>query len=310
MARKARQDAPRYPIRAVARLTGITVDTLRAWERRYHVVSPTRDDRGRLYSDVDLRRLQLLAAAVDRGHAIGRIARVSDAELERLIAAPRLPAVLAPVPDSGRSPVAMLLEAVNAFDYAGVERELNRLTLSLSPRDLVHRVVLPVMRRVGEDWHNERLSVAQEHLISAALRSLLGAMVRLYARLDSPRRLMFATPGGERHEFGVLAAAMLTAAGGLGVVYLGPDLPGRQIVDAAAPSGVEIVVLATVNPEATRDIRRNLEYTIDHLPPPIELWIGGDLPAELEPVLSRPRVVRLRDFESFERQLARVGARF
>ena len=40
--------SPRYPIRAVARLTGLSLDTLRAWERRYRAVTPVRDERGRL----------------------------------------------------------------------------------------------------------------------------------------------------------------------------------------------------------------------------------------------------------------------
>ncbi|MCX6620756.1 MAG: MerR family transcriptional regulator, partial [Acidobacteria bacterium] len=57
-----------YPIRAVAKLTGIPVDTLRAWERRYRAVTPDRSARGRLYSDAEVRRLLLLRTAVDGGH--------------------------------------------------------------------------------------------------------------------------------------------------------------------------------------------------------------------------------------------------
>ena len=63
-----------YPIGAVAVLTGLTVDTLRAWERRHKVVTPARDERGLVYDDADVRRLQLVAAAVSRGHAVGRLA--------------------------------------------------------------------------------------------------------------------------------------------------------------------------------------------------------------------------------------------
>ena len=54
----------RYPIRAVSKLTGIAIDTLRAWERRYGAVTPVRDSRGRLYSDADVARLRLLHQAV------------------------------------------------------------------------------------------------------------------------------------------------------------------------------------------------------------------------------------------------------
>ena len=61
----------RYPIRAVSKLTGIAIDTLRAWERRYGAVTPTRDERGRMYTDADVARLRLLGGAVESGHSIG-----------------------------------------------------------------------------------------------------------------------------------------------------------------------------------------------------------------------------------------------
>ena len=60
-----------YPIRAVARMTGLSVDTLRAWEHRSEAVVPTRNQRGRLYSDVQVARLKQLADLVAHGHAIG-----------------------------------------------------------------------------------------------------------------------------------------------------------------------------------------------------------------------------------------------
>src|SRR3982751_879407 len=78
----------RYPIGAVSVLTGLTVDTLRAWERRYRIVTPGRDDRGRLYSETDVRRLQLVAAAVARGHTVGRLAALDDDAVAALLIAP------------------------------------------------------------------------------------------------------------------------------------------------------------------------------------------------------------------------------
>ena len=65
-------------------MTGLSVDTLRAWERRYEAVVPARDDRGRVYTDAHVQRLKQLAALVEQGHAIGRIAGLSDASLARL----------------------------------------------------------------------------------------------------------------------------------------------------------------------------------------------------------------------------------
>jgi DNA-binding transcriptional MerR regulator/methylmalonyl-CoA mutase cobalamin-binding subunit len=308
MPKQASEEPPRYPIRAVARLTGLSVDTLRAWERRYHVVAPIRDHRGRMYSGSDVKRLQLLAAAVGRGQPIGRVAAQSDTELESLIAAPTALRVVDDM--QGEVALSTLFTALRAFDAASVERELNRLSLALKPRDLVHRVLFRFLKHVGDEWHANRLNIAQEHLLSGAVRSLLGAMVRLYSREVVTKRLLFATPSGERHEFGILSAAMLAAAGGLGVTYIGADVPARLIVDSAARSGVDVVVLGLMYSDATREPHSEVEYVVDHLPGRLELWVGGPLAPDLSRTLAGRPIVRLADFDALERQLVRIGARY
>ncbi len=171
-----------------------------------------------------------------------------------------------------------------------MERELDRLSLALKPRDLVHRVIFPFLKEVGDEVYAERLNIAQEHLLSGAVRNLLGAMVRMYSKNEVSRRLLFATPSGERHEFGVLAAAMLAAAGGLGVVYLGADLPARLIVDSAARSGVDVVVLGIIYSGSSRELRRQVDYIVDHLPGRQELWVGGTLTPDLDRPLGASRL--------------------
>ncbi len=77
---------PGFGIGAVSRLTGIPLDTLRMWERRYHLVTPMRSkDNKRQYSRSDLTRLSLIKQLVDRGHAISAVAALSEEALrERL----------------------------------------------------------------------------------------------------------------------------------------------------------------------------------------------------------------------------------
>ena len=75
-----------FGIGAVSRLTGIPLDTLRIWERRYHMVTPMRtEDKKRQYSRSDLTRLSLIKQLVDLGHAISAVAALSEEALrERL----------------------------------------------------------------------------------------------------------------------------------------------------------------------------------------------------------------------------------
>jgi DNA-binding transcriptional MerR regulator/methylmalonyl-CoA mutase cobalamin-binding subunit len=304
-----------YPIRAVSRLTGLSVDTLRAWERRYNAIIPDRSGRGRNYSEDDIRRLNLLREAVEQGHAIGQIASLSDRELREL--GDRSQALAARPQKSGKraEPVVQLdlegvLSAIDRFDYVAAEREMQRLALLAAPGELINAAIIPLMREVGERWYRDKLTIAQEHMISSILRGLLGSMVRIYARGGAASTLLFATPSGEQHEFGLLSAAMLAARGGLGVVYLGASLPAEEIVNAAQRTSAQVVALGLKGAAASKESLQELKRIARDLPGHIDLWVGGAVSEDIVERIKLTRAVYLQDFASLEERLARMGARF
>ncbi|MBS1788784.1 MAG: MerR family transcriptional regulator [Acidobacteria bacterium] len=304
-----------YPIRAVSKLTGISIDTLRAWERRHNVVTPQRDERGRLYSDADVHRLRLLSAAVEKGHAISRLASLNDEELQTLIANPvaAVSAALAmetahadefaPVPRS-------VMSAIERMDYLEAERELSLLAAVLSPRDLVHRVALPLMREVGDGWHLGTLSVAQEHMASSLLRNLFGALIPQHQKTAPTSKLLFVTPSGEQHEFGILASAMLAVGGGLGAIYLGTNLPAEEIVQAAQKTAPQAVILGFIGANGAKAGITEIHKVAQNLPSHIELWVGGTQADALIEEVRKTRAVLIENFEMLEQHLVRLGARF
>lgn len=293
----------RYPIAAVAKLTGLGLDTIRAWERRYNAVVPERGPRGRVYSTAQVRRLRLLATLVEEGHPIGQVARLPDHSLEELLrrageVQTELPARR---PPAVADPVGTILEAIERFDYAAADRELGRLAAVHGPRDLVFEVALPLMRTVGDRWHSGQLSVAQEHMTSAILHAVLAALLRVHANQSAPQ-LLFATPEGELHEFGILAASMLAASSGFGVVYLGPNVPVGDIASAAERTGVSVVVVGIA--ADTPGLGARLKELRGKLPAEIELWAGGRIPRGSAPRSHRGgRLVQVASFEDFEHAL-------
>jgi DNA-binding transcriptional MerR regulator/methylmalonyl-CoA mutase cobalamin-binding subunit len=307
-----------YPIRAVSKQTGISIDTLRAWEKRYQVVVPQRDERGRLYTEADMHRLRLLNSAVEKGHAIGRVAALSNEDLEALIlspslsvseAAPAKSSVEEAVPTQSQMPRAVM-EAIERLDYAAAERELSLLAAVLPPRELVHTVALPLMRAVGEAWHAGKLSMSQEHMTTALLRNQLGALIPLQRRNAPPAKLLFATPSGELHEFGILVSAMLAAGGGLGITYLGANLPGEEIVFAAQKTAPQVVVLGFIGANGAKIGLAEIQKVAHKLPAQIELWVGGTRNDEMIEAISQTRALLLEDFQRLEQHLIRLGARF
>ena len=306
---RTRETSARYPIRAVSRLTGIGIDTLRAWERRHGAVTPSRDDRGRMYTDDDIARLRLLRGAVEHGHSIGRLAGLTDAELRRLAATAGANAALAVVPTQ-RTPLdtAALNAALQKFDATAIDQQISRLAAVLPPLELLRDVLMPVLAQVGDEWHREPARIAHEHLMSSTMRNILGSFLRLYARPDVSTRLLFATPAGERHEVGTLGAAMLAASCGLGVAYLGPDLPAREIVESVRPAGAQVMVLGLTTTSAAKARERELRTIVRDLPKEVELWAGGR-GAVRHTALISPRGLVLRDYNTYQQELARIGGR-
>jgi DNA-binding transcriptional MerR regulator/methylmalonyl-CoA mutase cobalamin-binding subunit len=297
------------PLRTVSRLTGLSADIIRAWERRYAVVAPTRGPRGaRLYSGADVAHLRLLREVVGSGRAIGDVARLTPAELTAL-AAP-----LATTPtrsqqggDVASDVVARMVDTLARFDEPALDRLLGEALMAFGTREFIRQVAKPLLEEVGAHWSDGRLSISDEHLLSALLRNLLTGVMRTRGQ-RAGASVLLTTPHGERHELGLLLAGLMVADAGLRLYYLGTDLPAAEIVSAAQRSRAAVVGLGVVNGDNQSTAVEEVRQLSLMLPPAVELWLGGREAAGVGSRLGKSRVVVLDEIDALERELARVGA--
>ena len=285
-------DAPRYPVRLVSLRTGLSPHVLRAWERRYGVVTPTRSEGGqRLYSELDIQRLSRLRRLSGRGHAISRIASLSLEQLTRLDdeTAAELPPVPAPLPEepsteadqSVREVTLAALRAVREFEPGELHALLQRAVVTLGVPGFLDQVATPLLRAIGHGWTVRSVSVAQEHMATAVIRRLLGWLLGVYQGSADAPRIVVATPPGEVHELGALMVAVSAAVEGWNVTYLGPDLPVPELLAAARQTGARAVGVSVVHqadPSATAGVLREIRAG---LPPDVSLLVGGAGAADL-----------------------------
>lgn len=296
-----------YPIRAVSKLTGLSIDALRAWERRYQAVVPRRTTRGRLYDGAQVKRLMLLRDATKAGHAIGSVSKLDDAQIEGL-----LTATVASTPplEAGTAQTVLkpVLSAIENYDYSSANAELGVLASLLPVPELVTCVVHPLMDLAGKRWYSGTLTVAQEHMVSALLRNLLGGLVRLYHPREPRVRLLFATPASELHEFGILCGAMLAVSSGIEAIYLGPNLPTSEIVSITNRLKPQALVLGVAAPSYVADLKGSVAFIAAQIPPATELWIGGREAEGAIPEPPQARITFLPDFEAIQPHLSRLIA--
>ena len=302
---------PRYPVRLVALRTGLSPHVLRAWERRYHVVSPTRTEGGqRLYSDLDVERLLRLRRLTEQGHAIGRIASLPLPELVRL--EEELPAERVEIASQGAADAATgALQAARRFDAVELQAVLERAAVTLGVPVFLDQVVSPLLERIGEGWSERSVSVAQEHMASAVIRRVLGWLLRVYEVRNGAPSVVVATPPHHAHELGALMAAASAAAEGWNVTYLGPDLPVADLVSAVGQSGARAVAISAVYQPEGGDLLGVLRDTRARLPTDVTLLVGGSgaLQVRAEAEAAGARVIEsLAEFRALLPRLAREAA--
>jgi methanogenic corrinoid protein MtbC1 len=120
---------------------------------------------------------------------------------------------------------------------------------------------------------------------------------------------VFATPPGERHELGIMAAAMLAAAAGLGVVYLGADLPPEDVVEAARRTGARAVVLGLTGTEDARSLVEATRAVVGALPRGVEILVGGEAALANQDELRGAGAVVVRDLDALEEVYRALGGR-
>jgi MerR family transcriptional regulator, light-induced transcriptional regulator len=298
-----------FPLRTVAAMSGLTPDLIRAWEKRHAVVAPIRGARGaRLYTSADIAHLRRVARVVGAGRAIGDVAALSPTDLEKLAAqaAPGEQDTRSAAPTAPQYGLATrILERSEHFDSTGVRRLLGDAVVALGVRAFVHELALPLMYRVGTRWAEGDLTIAEEHLLSGALRNLLAGLMQ--SRTGAGRPIVLATPSGERHEIGLMLLALLALEAGIAVVQLGVDLPAAEIVTAAIDARARVIGLSLVAGENRARAIAEISTIQATLPADMEFWLGGADAGNATASVKSFRGLVLETLEATEIELRRVA---
>lgn len=232
----------------LSRRTGVSPELLRAWERRYGLLQPTRSAGGlRLYTPADLERVlamrQHLSAGLAAAEAAALAAQPFDAEQP-----PRLE------PAAAQRDLAA---ALVTFDDARAQSVFDSVLGAATVDAALSEVVVPYLHELGERWERGDVSIAQEHFASSVLRGRLLGLARGWSRGFGPRALLACAPG-EQHDLGLIAFGLTLRARGWRIVYLGADTPIESVADAARSSSPLFVVVSAVTGERFRPSAREL----------------------------------------------------
>jgi methanogenic corrinoid protein MtbC1 len=272
-------DEPRYTIKTVSARTGIRSVTLRAWERRYEVLTPQRmDNRYRQYSERDIEILRWLKNRVDSGVPISLAAN----ELRRMVKtgewAEVLPAGV--VPQGGRAAqpphtyAGLLYRALIKHDEGRAGELLQEVLSSFSLITAFSEVLTPCLVEVGEAWYRGAIRITTEHFASALLRGRLLTLLQAYPMGRRAPNILIGGAPGEQHEIGALMVSVLLRSEGYRVEYLGPDIPLDDLADYAKNEKPQMIILSATTEPAALELR-SMQALLSRLRPAPTFAYGG-----------------------------------
>jgi DNA-binding transcriptional MerR regulator/methylmalonyl-CoA mutase cobalamin-binding subunit len=247
---------------------------IRAWERRYGLVTPVRGaNRYRLYNDEDVRLFRYLKSKGDEGISIGELAEIGRAKLLEQ-AQREFPSSQVEPPTSERL-ISDLTQALQQNDRAEFERKLNGALAVIPFEEALHRFLLPLQEHIGQLWHDGKLGVAQEHYASNQIKQKIFSAINQLRMLEEGPRVVVACPSEEWHEIAAMTAGYLCAVRGCCVHYLGANLPIPDLAKYCEEIRPSYVLLSMTVDRSVDAIKYLIHELATQVSPIAQVGVGG-----------------------------------
>lgn len=216
----------KYNIKAMCNLLGIQAGTLRAWERRYQLIEPVRNDAGhRLYTEEQLSMLKWIVLKIQQGFTVGQAVNLLNqdkhdiiSQNQSLLQLDRTERLLHSMEDSllrfeENKATAMLNEA---FDVFSIDKVINE-------------ILSPLMIRIRSKWLKGEISTAHEHFATSFIRLRIGLLMNNYKANGLLPKVVAVCGPNEMYDLGLLFYALFLKRKGFDVIYLGSSIAKDDI---------------------------------------------------------------------------------
>ncbi|MGF2616894.1 MerR family transcriptional regulator [Rossellomorea vietnamensis] len=264
------QSEGKYNIKAISKMLGIQPGTLRAWERRYKMIAPVRNESGhRLYSEEHLKILKWLVSKVEQGFTISQAVSLLDKQglVEELESEN-------PTGNRLDGLTEELLQSLLKFDETKAHQLMNRAFSMYTIDKVVIDVLGTLLVRIGDLWEHNQITTAHEHFATAVLRARISTLMQTFPHNGLLPKVVAVCGPGEHHELGLLVFTLYVRRKGFEVIYLGASIKEEDIevvIDIVQPRFLFLSCTMRENIDQTLGVIDELQNSKDFL----HVGIGG-----------------------------------
>ncbi len=214
-----------FTIKDLENLSGIKAHTLRIWEQRYNFLKPSRTDTNiRYYSNEDLKMILNIAILNKYGYKISHIDKMGEVLMnEKILSLNQMEAQQERIVND-------LIKNMIDLDIQSFEDTLDRFILVKGIERAITQIIFPFLEKIGILWMTNHINPAQEHLVTNLIRQkLIVGIEGASSALKLNKTIILFLPEGEHHELGLLFMYYLLKKRGADVIYLGSNVPLKDI---------------------------------------------------------------------------------
>jgi MerR family transcriptional regulator, light-induced transcriptional regulator len=304
------QESEGLSIGALSRATGISIHSLRMWERRYgSPVANRRHSGHRRYSYSEVDRLRAVERALSAGFRASEVVCLTVKEIDEMLAMGKNPnqdrrkrhRLIIETNQVINEKADQWIEAAENFDEPYLAHHFEKAWTESSPLSFLVDRLVPFTKRIGDSWQCGDFPVAKEHFAIQQLSDFIASKWRSLNLHNTGRPFIFATLPQDYHLIGLQMSALLTTFYGGKVLFLGRELPEDEILATAKQTNAQAVCLSISGCIASRFVLKSLKNLIQELPDETHLVCGGDgVPNNLD------GITFLRSFQEFTLWLEKI----
>lgn len=248
-----------YTIKELGEISGIKPHTIRIWEQRYNLFTPSRTDTNiRRYDDEDLKKLLNVTELINRGAKISKVSKLSVKEISEEIDKV--------IEESFHGSAQMntiinqLLISIATYDEFLFDKVLTNCISKFGIINTYITVIYPLLVKTGLMWSNDDFMPAQEHFMSNIIRQKLFTAIEYWPLPKEPKETwMLFLSENEEHEIGLLFANLILRMYNKKVIYLGSNVPYKNLFNATEASRATHIFTFFVRNQSEEDLKKYID---------------------------------------------------
>ena len=280
----------KHPIQIVSRRTGLSADVIRAWERRYKAVKPSRSSNGRrLYSDNDVKKLMLLQRIISGGRRIGDIAKLNIKTLEDLVesdeSATVIKSSLANRPSTGSVMESFdgCIEAIGELDANKLINLFEVAYQELGPVFLLEDLFAPLVLHVRDECRLGTFRQSQEKFVVELMQSFL-LMNSTKSNKSLNSKILIISPISHNDNLSMLRLSLVCEDSDWMPVYIGTSISADEILFSYEQGRCDLLMVV-IDPNGNQQFLPNELRKIRSLIKDDEILIFGETTSSYQDVI-------------------------